>query len=131
MVLPPPGGGNTGCGDCEGEDIGPQETEYGRAIRCDETNSGPLRGLGATGGGARVPQRWWEQKGIDWKLARERTENAETEGTTTDTAGAETTALAAEATSESDTGSEEGKEGEESLGASGSSGVEWSGAETE
>ena len=29
-------------------------------------------------GGTRVPQRWWEQKGIDWKLARERTENAET-----------------------------------------------------
>ena len=83
-------------------------------------------------GGTRVPQRWWEQKGIDWKLARERTENAETEGTTTETAGAETTASAgAEATSESDTGSEEGKEGEESLGASGSSGAEWSGAETE
>ena len=50
VVLPPPGGSNTGCGDCEGEDIGPQETEYGRAIRCVETNSGPLRGLGATGG---------------------------------------------------------------------------------
>ena len=82
-------------------------------------------------GGTRVPQRWWEQKGINWKLARERTENAETEGTTTDTAGAETMAPAAEATSESDTGSEEGKEGEESLGASGSSGAEWSGAETE
>ena len=23
------------------------------------------------GGGARVPQRWWEQPRIDWKLARE------------------------------------------------------------
>ena len=82
-------------------------------------------------GGTRVPQRWWEQKGIEWKLARERIENAETEGTTTDTAGAETTAPAAEATSESDTGSEEGKEGEESLVASGSIGAEWSRAETE
>ena len=83
-------------------------------------------------GGARVPQRWWEQKGIDWKLARERAEDAATEGTTKDTAGAETTApAAAEAPAESDTGSEEGKEGEESLGASGSSGAEWSGAETE
>ena len=84
-------------------------------------------------GGTRVPQRWWEQKGIDWKLARERTENAGTEGTTKDTAGAETTAPAAAetTTAESDTGSEEGKEGEESLGASGSSGAEWSGAETE
>ena len=83
-------------------------------------------------GGTRAPQRWWEQKGIDWKLARERAEYAETEGTTKDTAGAETTApapAAAEATTaESDTGSEEG---EESLGASGSSGEEWSGAETE
>ena len=84
-------------------------------------------------GGARVPQRWWEQKGIDWKLARERAKDAETEGTTNDTAGAETTApAAAEATTaESDTGSEEGTEGEESLGASGSSGAEWSRAETD
>ena len=130
MVLPPPGGSNTGSGDCEGEDIGPQETEYGRAIRCDATDSGPLRGLGATGGDT-GPQRWWEQKEIDWKLARERIENSETEGTTTDTAGAETTVPAGEATSESDTGSEEGKEGEESLGASGSSGAEWSRAETD
>ena len=55
----------------------------------------------------------------------------ETEGTTTDTAGAETMSPAAEATSESDTGSEEGKEEEESLGASGSSGEEWSRAEAE
>ena len=50
MVLPPPGGGNAGGRDREGEDIGPQETEYGRAIRCDATNSGPMRGLGATVG---------------------------------------------------------------------------------
>ena len=50
MVLPPPVVSNTGCGDCEGEDIGPQETEYGRAIRCNTTISGPLRGIGATGG---------------------------------------------------------------------------------
>ena len=56
MVLPPPGGSNTGCGDCEGEDIGTQETEYGRAIRCDATNSGPLRGLGATGGDTGSPK---------------------------------------------------------------------------
>ena len=82
-------------------------------------------------GGARVPQRWWEQTGIDWKLARERRENAETEGTTTDTAGTETTAPAAEATSDSDTGSGEGKEEEESLGASGSSGAKSSGPEAE
>ena len=85
------------------------------------------------GGGARVPQRWWEQTGIDWKLARERSENAETEGdgTTTATAGTEKTTPAAEAALDSDTGSEGGKEEEESLGASGSSGAEWSGAEAE
>ena len=55
MVLPPPGGSNTGCGDFEGEDIGPQETEYRSAVRCDETNSGPLRGLGAIGGDTGPP----------------------------------------------------------------------------
>ena len=84
-------------------------------------------------GGTRVPRRWWEQTGIDWRLAQERSENADTEGegTTTATAGAETTAPEAEATSDSDTGSEEGKAEEESLGASGSSGAEWSGAEAE
>ena len=26
--------------------------------------------------GARVPRRWWEQTGIDWKRARERAEAA-------------------------------------------------------
>ena len=86
-------------------------------------------------GGTRVPQRWWEQKGLDLELARERAKDAETEGTANDDmAGAETTAPAAAAeatTAESDTGSERGTEGEESLGASGSSGAEWSGAETE
>ena len=84
-------------------------------------------------GGTRVPQRWWEQKGIDLELAIERAKDTETEGTAKDTAGAETTApAAAEApTAESDTGSVGGTEGEESLGASGSSGAEWSGAETE
>ena len=46
-------------------------------------------------GGTRVPQRWCEQKGIDWKLARERAKDAETEGTAKDTAGAETMAPAA------------------------------------
>ena len=37
-------------------------------------------------GGARVPQRWWEQTGIDWRLAQERSESAETEGEGTTTA---------------------------------------------
>ena len=50
MVLPPPGGGNAGSRDREGEDIGPQEKEYGRAIRCDATDSGPMRGFEAAEG---------------------------------------------------------------------------------
>ena len=40
--YPPPGGGTQGCGDREGEDIGPPEKEYGCAIRCNAANSGPL-----------------------------------------------------------------------------------------
>ena len=78
-------------------------------------------------GGTRVPQRWWEQTGIYCRLARERSENAEAEGegTATTTSGTATTTPATEA-SDSETGS--GEE-EESLGASGSSGAEWSGAE--
>ena len=46
MVLPLPGGGSKGGGGREGQDIGPPETEYGRTIYCDETNSGALRGGG-------------------------------------------------------------------------------------
>ena len=136
MELPPHGGSNQGRGYREGEDIGPPETECGRAIRCNAADSGPLRGLGTTGGGgARVPQRWWEQTGIDWILARERSKNAETEGdgtTATAAAGTEITTPATEASSDSDTGSGGGEEEEEeSLGASGSIGAEWSGAEAE
>ena len=38
----PPGGSNKGRRDREGEDIGPPETEYGRAIRCNAADSGNL-----------------------------------------------------------------------------------------
>ena len=77
-------------------------------------------------GGTRVPQRWWEQTGIDWRLAREKRESAEAAGerTATETAGATTATLETEL-SDLEKGSGEG----ESLGASGSSGAEWSGAE--
>ena len=51
MVLPPPGGCSQGGGGREGQDIGPPETEYGRAIHCDTTDSGALRGGGAAAGG--------------------------------------------------------------------------------
>ena len=50
MVLPLPGGGSKGGGDSEGQYIGPPETEYGRAIYCDATDSGALRGGGETTG---------------------------------------------------------------------------------
>ena len=48
--IPPPGGGYQGSGDRESTDSGPPETEYGRAIHCDVTDSGTLRGCGAAGG---------------------------------------------------------------------------------
>ena len=47
---PPPGGSYQGSGDRESTDIVPPETEDGRAIHCDATDSGTLRGDGAEGG---------------------------------------------------------------------------------
>ena len=41
-LYPPPGGSYQGSGDSAGEDIGPPETEYGCAIRCDTAYSGTL-----------------------------------------------------------------------------------------
>ena len=77
-------------------------------------------------GGARVPQRWWEKTGIDWRLAREKSESAEAAGEriATETEGTTTTTPETELSD-----SEKGSGEEESLGASGSSGAEWSGAE--
>ena len=75
--------------------------------------------------GAWVSRRWWEQTGIDWKGAWERAEAAAAEPVT-------------EAVTDSDLESEDAMYGtvggtreEASLGASGSSGAEWSGAEDE
>ena len=48
--LPSPGGSSQGGGGRESQDIGPPETEYGRAIHCDSTDSGALRGGGAAAG---------------------------------------------------------------------------------
>ena len=77
-------------------------------------------------GGTWVPQRWWEQPRIDWRLAREQNERAEAAGEKYTKATAGTTT----ATTEKETsGSEKGTGEEASLGASGSSGAEWSGAE--
>ena len=121
MDVPPPGGSYQGSGDRESTDIVPPETEYGRTIHCDATDSGTLRGDRAAGG-TRVPQRWWGQPGIDWKLAWEQKERAaEAAGHTDATAGKKTTTETP--------GSVKGTVEEASLGASGSSGDEWSGAE--
>ena len=56
MAVPPPGGINKERRDREGEDIGPPETEYGRAIRCNAADSGTLRGDGMTGGDTGPPK---------------------------------------------------------------------------
>ena len=50
MVLPLPSGGSKGGRGCEGQDIGPPETEYGHTIYCDEADSWDLRGGGETVG---------------------------------------------------------------------------------
>ena len=74
-------------------------------------------------GGTWVPQRWWEQPGIDWRLAQEQKERAAAAGHThTDApAGKKTTTMETP-------GPGKGTGEEASLEASGSSGEEWSGA---
>ena len=66
-----------------------------------------------------VSQRWWEQSGIYWKLARKKGERV--------AATAEHAGAPAEETETPGSGMGAGEEA--SLGASGSSGEEWSGAE--
>ena len=79
----------------------------------------------------RVPQRWWEQSGIDWRLVREKAAAAQAGA---NEAASETPGSGSESESESDPnptpGGTAGGTGEEaSLGVSGSSGAEWSGVE--
>ena len=50
VSLTPLGRDYQGGGGRESQDIGPPETEYGRAIHCDSTDSGALRGGGAAAG---------------------------------------------------------------------------------
>ena len=68
--------------------------------------------------GARVARRWWEQTGIDWKGARERAEAA--------AAGPGTEAVTDSKSEDAMDGAVGGIGEEAYLGASGSSGVEWS-----
>ena len=50
VVLPLPVRCSQGGRGREGQDIGPLDTEYGRAIRCKTTDSGALQGGGAAAG---------------------------------------------------------------------------------
>ena len=73
--------------------------------------------------GARVPRRWWEQTGIDWKLAREKAAAQKGENK----AEPELTGSEPDSEPEITLGGTAGGTGEEApLGASGSSGAEWS-----
>ena len=75
--------------------------------------------------GTQVPWRWWEQTGIDWKSAREK---GAVQGGANE-AEPEMTGSESESDPEPTPGGTAGGTGEEaSLGASGSSGAEWSGA---
>ena len=81
--------------------------------------------------GTRVPQRWWEKSGIDWRLAREKAAAAAARAGANE-AASETPGSGLEA--ESDPAPKlgwaaGGTREEASLGISGSSGAEWSGAE--
>ena len=56
MDVPPPGGSHQGSRDSASKDIGPLETEYGRAICCNAADSGTLWGDEMTGGGTGPPK---------------------------------------------------------------------------
>ena len=122
VVLPVPGRGDEGGGDRAHLDIDPPEAEHGRAIYCDAANSGMCK-WAVRRPGSRVPRRWWEQTGIEWKGVREKA--AETEE------AAEPALTGSDSESKADTpdGTASGMGEEASLGASGSSGAEWIGAE--
>ena len=83
--------------------------------------------------GTLVPQRWWKQSGIDWRLEREKVAAAAAQAGANE-AASETPGSESESELESNPsptpGGTAGGNGEEaSLGVSGSSGAEWSGAE--
>ena len=81
--------------------------------------------------GTRVPQRWWEQLGIDWRMARKKAAAAQAGA---NEAASKTPGLGSGSESKSDPtprpgGTAVGTGEEASLVVSGSSGTEWSGAE--
>ena len=75
--------------------------------------------------GTRVPRRWWEQTGINWKAAREKAA-AKEEDDVVEAADPELTGSESEAEAYTPGGTAGGTGEEESLGASGSSRAEWS-----
>ena len=85
--------------------------------------------------GTRFLQRWWEQSGIDWRLAREKAAAAQAGANeaASDTPGSGSgsgSELELKSYPDPTLGGTAGGTGEEtSLGVSGSSGAEWSGAE--
>ena len=81
--------------------------------------------------GTWVPQRWWEHSVIDWRLAREKAAAAAAQAGANE-AASETPGSGLEAELDPDPtldGTAGGTGEEASLGVSGSSGAEWSGAE--
>ena len=77
--------------------------------------------------GARVPRRWWEQTGIGCKGVREKSAAKEEEAA--EAAELELTGSDSEPEANTLEGTAGGTGEEASLGASGSSGAEWSGVE--
>ena len=118
MGLPPPDRGYQGGGGCESHYIVPPETEYGQAIHCDATDSGALQGGGAaegdTGPTAMVG------------ATRNRLEAGEGKG---GKGGGNSRTRGSTAKETETPGLGTGTGEEASLGASGSSGEEWRGAE--
>ena len=78
--------------------------------------------------GARVPRRWWEQTGIDWKGAREKVA-AKDGDNEAEAAEPDLTVSDLDPETATSGGTAGGTREEASLGASGSSGEEWSGVE--
>ena len=114
MALPIPRGGHVG-GRADGHwKVHRKQAEHGRAVHCDATASGPVRG-GQSGEGTRVPLRWWNLAGIDWAAAKSRGGGGETDSIS-------------RSGSSTDGEEDRNEEREEESKASGSSGAEWSGA---
>ena len=78
--------------------------------------------------GTRVPRRWWEQTGINWKAAKEKAA-AKDGDDEAEAAKPELTGSDSDPKADTPGGTSGGIGEEASLGASGSSGAEWSGAE--